>query len=157
LFSLWHGRGLRRFGDGVITEFLLDPKLLKLSLLKEIRQRQPASQSGRVIGGKSTALDTHAHRFAASHNSPAPRRRIGGLAGRHYVIAPVVFNHSKLPNFRSAIAFNVSLPERRVGITLFVMFKFDRPSMIMLAVNAGLPLVSLVVVVTLIVRHIVLA
>jgi len=55
-------------------------KLLKLKLLKEIRQRQPASQSGRVIGGKATALDLHAHRFAASHNSPTPRRRIGGLA-----------------------------------------------------------------------------
>jgi hypothetical protein len=37
------------------------------------------------------------------------------------------------------------------------MFKSDRPSIIMLAVNAGVPLVSLVTVVTLIVRHMVLA
>jgi hypothetical protein len=69
----------------------------------------------------------------------------------------VVFNHSKLPNFPSAIAFNVSLPERGLGITLSVMSKYDRPSMIMLAVNAGLPLVFLVAVVALIVRNIVLA
>jgi hypothetical protein len=33
------------------------------------------------------------------------------------------------------------------------MFKSDRPSMIMLAVNAGLPLVFLVAVVALIVRQ----
>jgi hypothetical protein len=58
-----------------------------------------------------------------------------------------------LPNFQSAIAFNVSLPGRAFGITLFAMFKFDRPSMIMLAVNAGVPLVSLVAVVALIFRH----
>jgi len=61
-----------------------------------------------------------------------------------------------LPNFRSAIAFNVSLPERAFGITLFVMFKFDRPSIIMLAVNAGLPLVSLVTVVALMFRQMIL-
>jgi hypothetical protein len=42
-------------------------------------------------------------------------------------------------------------------MTLSVMFKSDRPSIIMLAVNAGVPLVSLVTVVTLIVRHMVLA
>jgi hypothetical protein len=47
----------------------------------------------------------------------------------------------------------VSLPERAFGITLFAMFKFDRPSTIMLAVNAGVPLVSLVAVVALIFRH----
>ena len=63
---------------------------------------------------------------------------------------------AKLPNFRSAEAVNVSLPERGVGITLLAMFKFDRPSMIMLAVNAGLPLVSLVAVVALIFRHMIL-
>jgi hypothetical protein len=33
------------------------------------------------------------------------------------------------------------------------MFKFDRPSMIMLAVNAGVPLASLITVVALIFRH----
>jgi hypothetical protein len=37
------------------------------------------------------------------------------------------------------------------------MFKSDRPSMIMLAVNAGLPLVSLVAVVALMFRHMILA
>jgi hypothetical protein len=50
----------------------------------------------------------------------------------------------------------VSLPECAFGITLFAMFKFDRPSTIMLAVNAGLPLVSLVAVVALIFRHMIL-
>jgi len=63
---------------------------------------------------------------------------------------------AQLPNFRSAIAFNVSLPERAFGITLFAIFRFDRPSTIMLAVNAGLPLVSLVAVVALIFRHMIL-
>jgi len=48
-------------------------------------------------------------------------------------------------------------PNAPFGITLFAMFKFDRPSMIMLAVNAGLPLVSLVAVVALIFRHMILA
>jgi len=51
---------------------------------------------------------------------------------------------------------NVSLPERGVGITLLVMFKSDRPSMI-IGVNAGIPLVFLVAMVALIVRNIVLA
>jgi hypothetical protein len=63
---------------------------------------------------------------------------------------------AKSPNYQSAIAFNVSLPERGFGITLLVMFKSDRPSIIMLAVNAGLPLVSLVAVVALIFRHMIL-
>jgi hypothetical protein len=36
------------------------------------------------------------------------------------------------------------------------MFKSDRPSKIMLAVNAGLPLVSLVAVVALMFRHMIL-
>jgi hypothetical protein len=36
------------------------------------------------------------------------------------------------------------------------MFKSDHPSIIMLAVNAGLPLVSLVAVVALIFRHMIL-
>ena len=111
-----------------------------------------------MIAGKAIAFDLHAHRFATSHNSPAPRSRVVRLAGCHYVIAPVVqfLNHSNLRNFRSAIAFNVSLPECAFGITLFAMFKFDRPSTIMLAVNAGLPLVSLVAVVALIFRHMIL-
>jgi hypothetical protein len=33
------------------------------------------------------------------------------------------------------------------------MFKSDRPSMIMLSVNAGVPLASLIMVVALILRH----
>jgi hypothetical protein len=51
----------------------------------------------------------------------------------------------------------VSLPERGFGITLMVMFKSDHVSMIMLSVNAGLPLVFLVAVVALIFRHMILA
>jgi hypothetical protein len=42
-------------------------------------------------------------------------------------------------------------------MTLSVMFKSDRPSIILLAVNAGVPPASLVAVVALIVRHLVLA
>jgi hypothetical protein len=60
-------------------------------------------------------------------------------------------------NFRPAIAFNVGLPERGFGITLSVMFKSDRPSMIMLSVNAGVPLASLITVVALIFRHMIFA
>jgi hypothetical protein len=56
-------------------------------------------------------------------------------------------------NFPPAIAFNVGLPERSFGITLSIMFKSDRSSIIMLAVNAGVPLVSLVTVVALMFRH----
>jgi hypothetical protein len=56
-------------------------------------------------------------------------------------------------NFPPAIAFNVGLPERGFGITLSIMFKSDRSSIIMLAVNAGVPLVSLVTVVALMFRH----
>jgi len=48
------------------------------------------------------------------------------------------------------------LHERAFGTTLFVIFKFDRSSIIMLAVNAGLPLVSLVAVVALMFRHMIL-
>src|ERR1700677_5248955 len=66
-----------------------------------MRQLQLASKPGRVIGGKATAFDLHAHRLAASYNSPTPRRRIGRLAGRHYVIAPVVqfLNHGQVAEF----------------------------------------------------------
>jgi hypothetical protein len=52
-----------------------------------------------------------------------------------------------LPNFRSAIAFNVGLPEGGFGITLAVVFKSDHLSMIMLSVNASAPLLFLVAVV----------
>jgi hypothetical protein len=62
-----------------------------------------------------------------------------------------------LPNFRSAIAFKVGLPKHGFGITLAVMFKSDHLSVIMLSVNAGVPLVFLVAVVALIVRNIALA
>jgi hypothetical protein len=37
------------------------------------------------------------------------------------------------------------------------MFKSDSPSMIMLAVNAGVPLASFIMVVALILRHMILA
>jgi hypothetical protein len=60
-------------------------------------------------------------------------------------------------NFRSAIALNVGLQGCSFGMTLSVMFKSDRPSIILLAVNADVPLASLVAVVALIVRHMVLA
>jgi hypothetical protein len=56
-------------------------------LLKEIRQRPAARKSRRLIGGKATAIDPHAHRFAASDNLPAPRGRVGRLAGCHHVVA----------------------------------------------------------------------
>src|SRR6266404_4956057 len=69
---------------------LVDPKTFKLKLLKEFRQGPPARKSRRLIGGKATAFDPHAHRFASPNNLPAPRRRIGRLAGRHYVIARIV-------------------------------------------------------------------
>jgi hypothetical protein len=48
----------------------------------------------------------------------------------------------------------VGLPERGLGITLVVMFKSDHVSMIMLSVNAGVPLLFLVAVVVLIFRQI---
>jgi hypothetical protein len=60
-------------------------------------------------------------------------------------------------NFPPTIAFNVGLPERDFGITLVVVLNSDHLSMIMLSVNAGVPLVFLVAVVALIVRNIVLA
>jgi hypothetical protein len=61
-------------------------------------------------------------------------------------------------NFLSAFAFKVGLYGRGFGVTLSpIMLKSDRPSMILLTVNAGVPLASLIVVVTLLVRHIVLA
>jgi hypothetical protein len=57
-----------------------------------------------------------------------------------------------MPNFRSAIAFNVGLRGRGIGSTLFVMFRSDHLLIILLAVNAGLPLVALTAVVALMVR-----
>src|ERR1700736_2460750 len=69
---------------------LVEPKTFKLKLFKEFRQGPAARKSRRLIGGKATAIDPHAHRFAASDNLPAPRGRIGRLAGRHYVIAPML-------------------------------------------------------------------
>jgi hypothetical protein len=47
----------------------------------------------------------------------------------------------------------VSLPERGFGITLVVMFKSGHLSMIMLSVNAGVPLLFLVAVVVLFFRQ----
>jgi hypothetical protein len=49
------------------------------------------------------------------------------------------------------------LPERGFSITLVAMFKSDRLSMIMLAVNAGVPLLFLVTIVALMSRHLMLA
>jgi hypothetical protein len=66
------------------------------------------------------------------------------------------YNHAKLPNFRSATASNVSLPECGFSITLVAMFKSDHLSMIMLSVNAGVPLLFLVAVVALIFRQMIL-
>lgn len=43
-------------------------------------------------------------------------------------------------NFRSTTAFNVDLRGRGIGITLFVVFKADDLLIILLAINAGLPL-----------------
>jgi len=52
----------------------------------------------------------------------------------------------------------VSLPERGFGITLLVMFKSDHIiSMIMLSVNAGVPLLFLVAVVAFFLRQIIFA
>jgi hypothetical protein len=66
------------------------PLLLSLKLLKEICQRPAARQPGREIGGKAIAPDLYAHRFAASHNLPTERGRIGVvLAGHQYIIARV--------------------------------------------------------------------
>jgi hypothetical protein len=59
-------------------------------LLREICQGSAASQPGREIAGKAIVPDLHAHRFAASHNLPTERGRIGvNLAGHQYTIAPV--------------------------------------------------------------------
>jgi hypothetical protein len=60
-------------------------------------------------------------------------------------------------NFPPTIAFNVGLCGPCIGISLPVMFKSDRSSMIMLAVNAGVPLASLVAVVALLFLHMILA
>jgi hypothetical protein len=61
-------------------------------------------------------------------------------------------------NFLSAFAFKVGLRECGFGITLSaIMLKSDRPSIILLTVNAGVPLASLIVVIALIVRHVILA
>jgi hypothetical protein len=65
------------------------PKMFALKLIKEICQRPAARQVCRLVGGKAATLDPHAHRFSASHYSPAPRRRIGRHAGCKYVIAPM--------------------------------------------------------------------
>jgi hypothetical protein len=66
---------------------LVYPRLFKLKLLNEIRQCQFASQSRRLITAKASAFDPHAYRFAASENSPAPRRRVGRLARRDYEVS----------------------------------------------------------------------
>jgi hypothetical protein len=61
-------------------------------------------------------------------------------------------------NFLSAFALKIGLHRRGFGITLLrIMLKSDRQSMILLTVNAGVPLASLIVVVALIVRHMTLA
>ena len=51
--------------------------------------------------------------------------------------------------FSAAAAFNVALRERRIGSTLSIMFKSD-PSIILLSINAGLPLAALIMVMALI-------
>jgi hypothetical protein len=72
------------------------PMTFALKLIKEIFQRPAARKSGRLIGGEAATFDPHAHGFAASDNSPAPRRRVGDHPGCQYVIAPMVQfpNHS---------------------------------------------------------------
>jgi hypothetical protein len=102
----------------------LNPRLLKLKLLKEIRQCQLASQPGRVIVGKASAFDTHTHRFAASHNSPAPRRRIGLLAGHHYVIGSVV--HFLIAEF--SISDSVAVVEAKVEAMRSAAGGMSRPA-----------------------------
>jgi hypothetical protein len=57
----------------------------------------------------------------------------------------------------SATAFNVGLPGPGFSLTLSAMLKSDRPSWILLFINAGIPLASLIAVVTLIVRYMALA
>src|SRR5260221_14120080 len=59
-------------------------------LVPVARLEATARKSRRLIGGKATAIDPHAHRFAASDNLPTPRGRIGRLADSHYVIAPML-------------------------------------------------------------------
>ena len=66
------------------------PKTFALKLIKEVCQRPAARKSRRLVGGKATTFDPHAHRFSASDYSPAPRRRKGRHPGCKYVIAPVV-------------------------------------------------------------------
>jgi hypothetical protein len=67
----------------------IGPETFKLKLLKEVHQRSAARKVSCVAARKAAALDPHAHRFAAPHNSPAPRRRIGSFADRHHVVAPI--------------------------------------------------------------------
>jgi hypothetical protein len=56
-------------------------------------------------------------------------------------------------NVPSAIAFNVSLRGHGIGRTLFGMSKSDHLSIILLSVNAGLPLVALIAVAALMLRN----
>jgi hypothetical protein len=54
---------------------LVDAKTFKLKLFKEFPQGPAARKSRRLIGGKATAIDPHAHRFAASeHPARGPLR-----------------------------------------------------------------------------------
>jgi hypothetical protein len=58
--------------------------------------------------------------------------------------------------FSISNSLQCELARTRLWYHAAIMFKSDRPSMIMLSVNAGLPLVSLVTVVALIFRHLIL-
>jgi hypothetical protein len=62
-------------------------------------------------------------------------------------------NHSQVAEFSISNSLQRELARTRLWYHAGGMFKSDRPSMIMLAVNAGLPLVFIVAVVALIVRQ----
>jgi hypothetical protein len=95
----------------------------------------------------------------AASQTTAPQGRRWRSSGRHYVIASRVkpSNHSQVAEFSISNSLQCELARTRLWYQAAIMFKSDRPSMIMLSVNAGVPLVFLVAVVGLIVRNIVLA
>ena len=76
-------------------------------------------------------------------------------AGHHYEIVPACL-HFLIAEFSINNSLQREVARARLWYHAGGMFKDDRPSMIMLSVNAGVPLLFLVAVVALIFRYMIL-
>ena len=86
---------------------LVVPQFLAFKLLKEISQGNVACEPRSLVGAEALSFEQHTHRATAANNSPSPRRRMGQIADRPDVVAPIIpfANHGRLVKLCSQNAF----------------------------------------------------